>query len=109
MLLALLQVQVHQDPHESVVGVWTQAMVVKAPSRYVERYAKGLGCFGLLVVKITWLRCPYDPCRSHSLSPSIRHRYLQTTGNMELEIFLYNNSIKLEKKKKNPKKNDAGG
>ena len=60
MLLALLQVQVHQDPHESVFGVWTQAMVVKAPSRYVERFAKGLGCFGLLVVKITWLMCPYE-------------------------------------------------
>ena len=35
-------------------------MVVKAPSRYVERFAKGLGCFGLLVVKITWLMCPYE-------------------------------------------------
>jgi hypothetical protein len=35
-------------------------MDVKAPSRYVQRFAKGLGCFGLLVVKITWLRCPYE-------------------------------------------------
>ena len=60
VLLALLQVQVHQDPHESVFGVWTQTMVVKAPSRYTERFAKGFGWFGSLVVEKTWLRCPYD-------------------------------------------------
>ena len=60
MLLSLLQVQVHQDPHESVFGVWTQAMVVKAPSRYGERFARGFGCFGLLVVKKIWLSCPYE-------------------------------------------------
>ena len=58
MLLALLQVQVNQDPQDSVFGVWTQAMDFKAPSRYVERFAKGLECFGLLVVKKTWLMCP---------------------------------------------------
>ena len=47
------------DSQESVLGVGTQAMVVKAPSKYGERFATSLEWFGLLVVKKTWLRCPF--------------------------------------------------
>ena len=47
------------DPQESVLGVWTQAMVVKAPPKYGERFATSLEWFGLLVVKKTWLMCPF--------------------------------------------------
>ena len=38
-VLAQLQVQVCQDPWESVFGVWTQAMVLQAPPKYGERFA----------------------------------------------------------------------
>ena len=47
------------DSQESVLGVGTQAMVVKAPPRYGERFATSLEWFGLLVVKKTWLMCPF--------------------------------------------------
>ena len=55
----LARVQVGSDPQESVLGVWTQAMVVKAPPRYGERFAPRLEWFGLLAVKKTWLMCPF--------------------------------------------------
>ena len=58
-MLAHLRVQVGSDSQESVLGVGTQAMVVKAPSKYGERFATSLEWFGLLVVKKTWLMCPF--------------------------------------------------
>jgi hypothetical protein len=41
-VLAQLQLQVPSDPQETVFGVWTQAMVVKATLEYGERFSKGL-------------------------------------------------------------------
>ena len=46
-----LRVQVTQDPQEAVFDVWTQAMVVKTPPTYRERFATSLELFGLLVVE----------------------------------------------------------
>ena len=43
------------DSQESVLGVWTQTMVVKAPTRYGERFATSLEWSGLLVVDETRL------------------------------------------------------
>ena len=45
-------------PMESIFGFLAQAVVVKPPPTYGERFAKGIGCFGSLVVKKTWLMCP---------------------------------------------------
>jgi hypothetical protein len=56
-VLAQLQVQVRQDPWEAVFGVWTQGIIVKAPSRYGEWFATRMEWFGWLVVKKTWLMC----------------------------------------------------
>ena len=54
-----MQNQVEVDPQEAVFEVWTQARVAKAHPKYGERFAKSLEWFGLLVVKKTWLMCPY--------------------------------------------------
>jgi hypothetical protein len=35
-----------------------QAVVVKAPCKYGERFGKQMKCVGLLVVKKTWLMRP---------------------------------------------------
>ncbi len=51
-VLAQLQNQLPQDPEESVFEVWVQAMVVKAPPKYGERFATSLERFAALVVEI---------------------------------------------------------
>ena len=57
-VLAQLQVQVRQDSQKSVFGLLAQAIVLKPPARYGERFGKRIKCVALLVVKKTWLMCP---------------------------------------------------
>ena len=50
-VLAQLQVQVRQDPQESVFGLLAQAMVLKPSPRYGERFAACLARFAFSVVE----------------------------------------------------------
>ena len=50
-MIAHLRVEVGQDPQEAFFVVGAQAMVVKAPSKYGERFATSLEWFGFLVVE----------------------------------------------------------
>ena len=50
-VLAQLQVQVRQDPQESVFGLLAQAMVLKPSPRYGERFAACLTRFAIPAVE----------------------------------------------------------
>ena len=50
-MLAQLRVQVTQDPQEAAFRVWAQVMIVKAPPKYDEQFAKRLEWIAVLVVE----------------------------------------------------------
>ena len=62
-------------------------MVVKAPHKYGERIANLLEWFGLLVVKKSWLMCPYKVTVDR---PS-------ETASSPLKTFISNNKISFVK------------